>query len=269
MTTNSANKNNMNNTNNTTIVLVPGHWLGGWAWDAVVEHLSTWGLSTLPITLPGLEETDLERASRTLDDQVAALERVIAHAADSDGESVVLVAHSGANAPVSVVLDRHPELVRRVVWVDSGPVASGRAFAPGTPEDLEELPLPAFEALGEQASLQGLGAEVLADFRSRAVPEPGPVLRQSVELHNDARRRVPTTLVCCSIPSTQLMDLAHVEPPRRTGPDPRGSDHLPGRLRGDVARARPERLRQVDRVDPHAHRVGQSPGAGGGTGRAQ
>ncbi|MCA1005530.1 alpha/beta fold hydrolase [Rhodococcus hoagii] len=191
-------------TNDPTTVLIAGHWLGAWAWDEVLEHLTDLGRRAIPMTLPGLDATDPERASRTLDDQVAAIERVLA----AEAEPVVIVAHSGANAPVSLVLDRHPELVGRVIWVDSGPVAPGTAFAPDAPDELEELPLPPFEALGEQASIEGLSADVLARFRLRAVPEPGPVLRQTVELDNDARLRVPTTLVCCSLPSAQLMALA-------------------------------------------------------------
>ncbi|MDL5351608.1 alpha/beta hydrolase [Microbacterium sp. zg-YB36] len=194
------------NTNEATTVLIAGHWLGAWAWDEVLEHLTTRGCRALPVTLPGLDEADSERASRTLDDQVAAIERVMAAAAD--GEPVVVVAHSGANGPVSLVLDRHPELVRRVVWVDSGPATPGMAFAPDTPEDLDELPLPPFETLGAQASLEGLSAEALARFRSRAVPQPGPVLRQPVELTDEARLQVPATLVCCSIPSAQGRELA-------------------------------------------------------------
>src|SRR5690606_29738187 len=106
----------------------------------------------------------------------------------SEDRPAIIVAHSGANFPVSLVLDRHPELVRRVVWVDSGPVATGSVFAPDLPEGLEELPLPSFDVLAQQASLEGLSAEVLEQFRARAVPEPGPVLRQAVELTNDARR---------------------------------------------------------------------------------
>jgi hypothetical protein len=87
-------------------------------------------------------------------------------------------------------------------------VAAGSVFAPDTPEGLEELPLPSFDVLAQQASLEGLCAEVLGRFRARAVPEPGPVLRQPVELTNDARRKVQTTLVCCSIPSAQVLELA-------------------------------------------------------------
>ncbi len=88
-------------------------------------------------------------------------------------------------------MDRYPELVHRVVWVDSGPVAPGSVFAPDLPEEVEELPLPPFEVLAQQASLEGLSAEVLERFRARAVPEPGPVLRQPIELTNDARRNGP------------------------------------------------------------------------------
>lgn len=54
----------------------------------------------------------------------------------------------------------------------------------------------------------GLSPEALERFRTRAVPEPGPVLRQPVHLTNDARNKVPTTLVCCSIPGKQVLELA-------------------------------------------------------------
>lgn len=200
-------------TNDPTIVLIAGHWLGAWAWDEVVEHLTAAGRRATPMTLPGLDETDPDRASRTLDDQVAAIEQVMAQAGASDAEPVVIVAHSGANAPVSLVLDQHPERVRRVVWVDSGPVASGTVSAPELPKELSELPLPPFEALGEQASLEGLTSEALQRFRTRAVPEPGQVLRQPVKLNNEARLQVATTLVCCSIPSAQLKELANAGHP--------------------------------------------------------
>ena len=192
-------------TKSPTILLIPGHWLGAWAWDEVLEHLTAMGRRAVPITLPGLDETDPERASKTLEEQKVAVEQAVASASGP----VVIVAHSGANAPVSLVLDQHPHLIRRVIWVDSGPVASGTVFAPDAPAEMEELPLPPFEVLGAQASLEGLSAKALERFRARAVPEPGPVLRQRVELSNNARFKVPTTLVCCSILSAQMMELAN------------------------------------------------------------
>jgi pimeloyl-ACP methyl ester carboxylesterase len=195
-------------TSSPTIILIAGHWLGAWAWDEVLEHLKTDHSRAIAMTLPGLDGDDLERAAKTLDDQTAAVLDVFARLGVSEDQPATIVAHSGANAPVSLVLDRHPELVHRVVWVDSGPAATGSVFAPDLPEGLEELPLPSLDVLAQQASLEGLSAEVLERFRARAVPEPGPVLRQPVELTNDARRKVRTTLVCCSIPSAQVMELA-------------------------------------------------------------
>ena len=197
-------------TSSPTIILIAGHWLGAWAWDEVLEHLTTDHSRAIAMTLPGLDGDDPERAAKTLDDQAAAILGVIAQ---HGNQPAILVAHSGANAPVSLVMDRYPELVHRVVWVDSGPVAPGSSFAPDLPEELEELPLPPFDVLAQQASLEGLSAEVLERFRARAVPEPGPVLRQPVELTNDARRKVRTTLVCCSIPSEQVMELVRAGHP--------------------------------------------------------
>ncbi len=196
-----------------TIILIAGHWLGAWAWDEVRDHLKTDQPRAIAMTLPGLDAHDPERATKTLHAQADAILGVIAH---HGNQPAVLVAHSGANAPVSLVMDRHPELVHRVVWVDSGPAATGSVFAPDLPEEVADLPLPPFEVLAQQASLEGLSAEALEQFRARAVPEPGPVLRQPVELANDARRKVRTTLVCCSIPGAQVLELARTGHPMFT-----------------------------------------------------
>ena len=165
------------------------------------------------MTLPGLDAHDPERATKTLEAQAEAILGAITQ---HGNQPAILVAHSGANAPVSLVMDRYPELVLRVVWVDSGPVATGSVFAPDLPEELEELPLPPFDVLAQQASLEGLSTEVLQQFRARAVPEPGPVLRQPIKLTNDARRRVRTTMVCCSIPGAQVLELAQTGHPMFT-----------------------------------------------------
>jgi pimeloyl-ACP methyl ester carboxylesterase len=191
-----------------TILLIAGHWLGAWAWDEVLDHLNTDRSQATAMTLPGLDGDDPARSTRTLDDQAAAILDLLARLGVSADQPATIVAHSGANFPVSLVLDRHPELVQRMVWVDSGPVASGSVFAPDLSDTVEELPLPPLDVLAQQASLDGLSTEVLERFRTRAVPVPGPVLRQPVELTNEARRSIPTTLVCCSLPSAQVLELA-------------------------------------------------------------
>lgn len=200
-------------TSSPTIILIAGHWLGAWAWDEVLEHLNDDDHRAVAMTLPGLDADDPERKTKSVDDQAAGIIDEFARVGVSEERPAIIVAHSGANAPVSLILDRHPELVARVVWVDSGPVATGSVFAPELPPEVEELPLPPFDVLGQQASLDGLTPDMLDRFRERAVPEPGPVLRESVELGDDARRAVPTTLVCCSIPSAQLLELARAGHP--------------------------------------------------------
>lgn len=189
-----------------TIVLIPGHWLGAWAWDAVACDLRGRGHDVIAVTLPGLEPDEAHRGSTSVADQAAHL-RSVADAAAANGSPAVLVAHSGASYPVSVVLDEQPTAVRRVVYVDSGPASDGFAFDESVAPEQEEVPLPAFDQL--PASLDGLSHSDLARFREKAVPEPGPVMREHLHLRNDARRDVPSTIIACSYPSAAVMRMAH------------------------------------------------------------
>ncbi len=189
------------------LVLVPGHWLGAWAWKAVTTALEARGYVVTAVTLPGLDPDDPSRASATIEQQADALGVVVAEAG-AGGAPVVLVAHSGAGTPVSLLLDRDPTTVARVVYVDSGPTADGAVFLPDVPTDLVEVPLPPFEQLRQGVSLEGLTEDDLDRFRERAVPEPGPVVSGAVTLTNDARRDVPATIICCSFPSAAMMQMA-------------------------------------------------------------
>ena len=187
------------------IVLVPGHWLGAWAWDAVAADLRGRGHQVTAVTLPGLDPDDPHRASTTVGQQADALRSAV-DAAAADGSSVVLVVHSGAGYPTSVLLDRDPTAVARVVYVDSGPSADGSAVDASVPPETEEVPLPPFEQL--PASLDGLRDHDLKRFRERAVPEPGSVIRETVHLNNDSRRDVPSTIIASSYPSEVMMQMA-------------------------------------------------------------
>ena len=139
-------------------------------------------------------------------DQVDSLRSAVS-TAGADGSSVVLVAHSGAGFPASVLLDQDPTVVDRIIYVDSGPVADGPAFDPSVPPEVQEVALPPFEQLA--ASLDGLSEEALELFRQRAVPMPASVMRDQVRLENDSRRKVPSTIIACSYPSHVLMKMAH------------------------------------------------------------
>src|SRR6266508_3202458 len=55
------------------IVLVPGFWLGAWAWDEVAGALRADGHDVTALTLPGLESADADRSAITLSDHVDAM----------------------------------------------------------------------------------------------------------------------------------------------------------------------------------------------------
>jgi hypothetical protein len=177
----------------THVVLVPGFWLGAWAWDDVVARLREHGLDPLAVTLPGLEPDHPDRGSVTLEDHVRAVEGALARA--PEGSPTVLVAHSGAAVPVTVALDRHVDQVAHVVWVDTAPVVDGYAMDPQV--EGAEHPLSAqWDDELEQGSMSGLSEEQLATFRERAVPQPAATLREAVTLSDDRRLDVPGTVVC-------------------------------------------------------------------------
>ena len=180
------------------IVLVPGFWLGAWAWDDVAAALRADGHEVTAVTLPGLESADADRSTIGLSDHVDAICDAVATA----GSPVVLAVHSGAGFPGYAASDRIPELVAAMVYVDTGPGMG----AMDADFDQDELPLPPPDKLREEENLDGLSDEQLDTFRRRAVPQPGRVLRESVELTNDARLDVPSTAICTGYTSEQYKD---------------------------------------------------------------
>lgn len=188
-----------------SIVLVPGFWLGAWAWDAVASELRHRGHAVTAVTLPGLDPDDPHRTAQTLSDQVDTLRSAVNNAG-ADGSPVVLVAHSGAGLVASLLLDQDPSAVARIIYVDSGPTTDGAVFDDSVPFDLQEVALPPFEQLA--ASLDGLSEHQLEVFRRRAVPEPANIMRAPVRLRNESRREVASTIIACSYPSEALIQMA-------------------------------------------------------------
>jgi pimeloyl-ACP methyl ester carboxylesterase len=191
--------------NTAPIVLVPGFWLGAWAWDEVVDALRADGHDVTALTLPGLESIDADRAAVTMADHVDA----ITAAVQAAGASVVLAVHSGTGFPGYTASDRVPERIAAMVYVDSAPGIG--AMNP----DFEgvEMPLPPADELAEEENLDGLSEEQLETFRQRAVPQPGGVLREAAALTNDARRDIPSTIICTGFPSEQLKAYAEEHNP--------------------------------------------------------
>jgi pimeloyl-ACP methyl ester carboxylesterase len=179
------------------IILVPGFWLGAWAWDDVVSTLRADRHEVMALTLPGLESANADRSAITLSDHVDA----ICDAAKGAGSPVVLAVHSGAGVSGYAASDRIPEHVAAMVYVDSGPARG--ALKPGF--DAVELPLPTWQELQEDgSSIEGLSEEQLETFRRRAVPEPGGAIREAHDFTDDRRLDVPSTVLCTSMTSDEI-----------------------------------------------------------------
>jgi pimeloyl-ACP methyl ester carboxylesterase len=178
------------------IVLVPGFWLGAWAWDEVAAALRADGHDVTALTLPGLESADADRSRITMSDHIDA----ISDAVKAAGAPVVLAVHSGTGFPGYAASDRVPEQIAAMVYVDSAPGIGAMDPDFGA----VEMPLPPQEKLAEEENLDGLSEEQLETFRQRAVPQPGGALREGAELTNDARREIPSTIICTGFPSDQV-----------------------------------------------------------------
>jgi len=179
------------------IVLVPGFWLGAWAWEEVAAQLRQQGHDVHPVTLPGLDSPDADRSTVTFADHVDAICDAVAAA----GPPVVLAVHSGAGMPGYAATDRIPEQIAAMVYVDTAP---GKGAMDPEFEGVEKPLPPTWEELDE--NLDGISEEQLARFRVRAVPEPGGILRGEWTFGNDDRRSVPSTMICTAFTAEQYRE---------------------------------------------------------------
>jgi pimeloyl-ACP methyl ester carboxylesterase len=168
------------------IILVPGFWLGAWAWDEVAATLRAGGHDVTALTLPGLESADTDRSAITLADHIDA----IVAAVSAKDAPVVLAVHSATGFSGYAASDLVPERIAAMVYVDTAPGKG--ALDPAFEGD--EKPM-VWEDVEAEENLAGLSEEQLATFRERAVPVPASLLREAYEFTNDARRDIPSTII--------------------------------------------------------------------------
>jgi pimeloyl-ACP methyl ester carboxylesterase len=193
--------------NMSTYVLVPGFWLGAWAWRDVTAALRAAGHDVYPLTLTGLaERSHLATPDVGLDTHTTDIVRLLEV---EDLRDVVLVGHSGGGMPVSQAADRVPDRVARVVYVDSGPLPDGTSqFDTNEPAEQERLlaligsghllPPRAWEPADDPVNLAGLDAGALGLLRARATAQP---LRTATDpVRRTGGRPVPTALIACTFP---------------------------------------------------------------------
>jgi pimeloyl-ACP methyl ester carboxylesterase len=193
-------------------VLVPGAWLGAWAWDEVADVLRAEGHGVYPVTLSGLAERAGVDAGQQqhVDDIVAVIE-------EQDLRDVVLAGHSYSGIPVGQAAGRIGARLRRVVYVDSNIPTDGKSFVDGWslegPAWVREQmaasdgywpPLTA-----EDYADQDLSDDTIAKILSRSTPHPGRAITEPARLVRPIGD-LPTTYIKClmdgATPSSDVAD---------------------------------------------------------------
>ncbi|MBQ1021089.1 alpha/beta hydrolase [Micromonospora sp. D93] len=207
-----------------TFVLVPGFWLGAWAWRDVTVALRSQGHEVYPMTLTGLAERDhLAGPEVSLDTHTTDIVRLIEV---EDLRDVLLVGHSGGGMPAAQAVDRIPDRIARIIYVESGPLPDGTAQFDTLPADEQQrlravvgsghlLPPPAWDPAADPTNLAGLDEPTLALLRTRATPQP---LRAATDpVRRSGGRRVPTALVASTFPLGMVQQMIQQEHPFFTG----------------------------------------------------
>ncbi len=190
-------------TTSAPIILVPGFWLGAWAWDEVAEKLREGGHDVRALTLPGLESAEADRSGISFADHVDA----IVAAVEEASAPPVLVLHSATGFSGYAASDRIPDRIAAIVYVDTAP---GKGALDPDFADAEKPMV--WSEIEEEENLDGLTDEHRARFRERAVPVPGSLIRETMELTNDARRDIPSTLIATGFSAEQYQTYAREHP---------------------------------------------------------
>lgn len=205
----------------TTYVLIPGFWLGGWAWRPVTHALRERGHDVYPLSLTGMaERVHLARPDTDLTTHVTDVQNLLRY---EDLRDVVLVGHSYAGAVVTTsVADRMPERIARLVFVDSGPLPDGMSQSQfGAPDEQArnaelverfgqgwQLPPPPWEDLAGGSGQTDLDPAVLDALHSRSVPQPWATATTAVRL-TGAWENIPRVGIMSSFTEAQARELAH------------------------------------------------------------
>lgn len=201
-----------------TFVLVPGAWLGAWAWRRVTPLLRAAGHDVHPVTLTGLgDRAHLGGASTDMSthahDVVALLEA-------EELTEVILVGHSYAGAVVTVVAGQVPERIAELVYLDAEVPAPGvslfdsagadyreymeaRARAAGDPT---RMPFLTDDELDQFYGEHGLGGDDLRWLRVHAVSLPMGTSTEPVGPGPDLAAVPHTFIRCTGTPGPGLVE---------------------------------------------------------------
>jgi pimeloyl-ACP methyl ester carboxylesterase len=204
-----------------TYVLVPGFWLGAWAWRAVTDELRSRGHDVYPLSLTGLgERVHLARPDIDLDTHVTDVVNLLRY---EDLCDVVLVGHSYAGLVVTAAADRETSRVSELIYVDSGPLPDGVAQVEfSAPEEQAQtaaavaehgdgwrLPPPPWKELAAMAS--DVDDAMVAMLAERSVDQPYATATTPVRL-TGAWEPIPRLGILSSFTIAQTEQMADTVP---------------------------------------------------------
>lgn len=104
------------------IILVHGAWHGAWCWHKVIPLLRQSGHLVTAVDLPGRYSDPKKMAAIQATDYVNTVGEVI----DTTNRPIVLVGHSLGGATISLVAEKYPDRVRRLIYLTAFLVPNGQ-----------------------------------------------------------------------------------------------------------------------------------------------
>ena len=206
----------------TTYVLIPGFWLGAWAWRSVTEALEARGHDVHAVDLTGMGERAHLATPQT--DLETHIEDVMDVIRERELRDVVLVGHSYAGAAVTpAVVDRMPERIATLVFVDTGPLPDGMTQAEfADPQEQAanaelveqqghgwQLPPPPWAQLA--ADTPDVDAAAIAELEKLSEPQPWRTATTPVRL-TGAWESLPRVGILSSFTEAQARGMATAVP---------------------------------------------------------
>lgn len=197
-------------------VLVHGAWHGGWCWQRVVPLLEAAGHPAFAVTCRGVGERAAELTPEIglesyISDVTAAIEA-------ADLAEVTLVGHSHGGWTIAGVVDRMPQRIARLIFLDANlvqpdttpfstlapeVVAARRAAAAQSPRGLS-MPAPSPRAFGIWNEAD------IAWVESQLTPQPVKTYEDALHLDHPLGNGRPKTYVACVDPPFAGVAPAHL-----------------------------------------------------------
>jgi pimeloyl-ACP methyl ester carboxylesterase len=187
-------------------VLVHGAFVSGWIWEPLAERLEELGHTAEYPDLPGSGDDTTPVDEVTLD---AYTNRICELLAESD-ETTILVANSMGGMVISQAAARHPERVRRLVYVAAFLPGDGQSLVDltGLPEGADDLVQKTIVVSGDppvgalpKSTCQASNHDCSGDVMDWAVEKTGhqaiAPLTEPVSLNGEIEG-IPRTYVVCT-----------------------------------------------------------------------